>query len=752
MRFVGWKVLLTGLAVISMTGVPQRPSVYGKVTDPSDTPVGGVEVTARNVSTGEKKSATTDGNGRYELSELHDGNYRLTFKRAGFQRGEKQASVRAEIIPLEINKKLRIDDPTLAANGLNGVIEDEVGLSVAGVTVTAFNVQTGVLRTTTTDDDGFYRLEVPEGTYRLEIVATGFKKYEVVDVSVTSSQIAALDVALSAAALTTTVSVTADAATIDESLPLNTTVVSGRQIAELPMSQRDFPNLATLSPGVTISRSREATPDYTGVGISGQQGRTANFQIDGVNNNDVGVSTGVAVGRRTELPFGSIQEVTITEPVTAITARDPGEVINILTTRGSNELHGSGFYFHRNSSLDARDFFESLKSQTRGHQFGFTVSGPVVENRTFFFGGYEGHREFDARPQLMSVPSSSRLASARALLAASGLPENPLSSRLLKLFPPPDRPGDFLNRAINSPAVNNSDAVQTRLDHEFTTLHSAFLRYNFSRSGQLFPLTPSFFPGFRADFSGREQTLFASLASTFAITRINELDFAYRQNKYRFSPEDDIFNPASIGLETGVTGPARLGLPFIKITSFDALGAPSNLPGRETATTWQLKDVFIQIFNKETVTTGADFRRILSDSLNEAGTRGRVFFDGSALGDPLADFLAGFPAGDTGILRGDTRRRIALNHFSWFVQADLKPNSRLSLNAGLRYEFNGVPEEEQNRLSNFVPELGGLLPVGSNGLAKLYRNDLNNFAPRLGFAWSFTRSQRAFVPARLGVI
>jgi hypothetical protein len=736
---------LVWLTIACQAGVAQTPSIRGRVTDTNNQAVAGVAVTARNVKTKEKITTTTSDNGGYEIPGLPEGTYRLSFRRDGFMRGEQPSvEVRAERIPVKVDWRLEIAPPSTGS--LSGVVRDAEGAAIPGAEVAAISASTGQQYTTVVDEDGSYQLQVPQGNYRLEIQAGNFKKYVVPSVSVAPSQEASVDVAMAVGAVWETVTV-AVGRTIDEQTTLNSTTVLAHQISELPLSGSVNNNLAVLAPGVVTNQSG----GDSGLSLNGQRMRSNNFMIDGVDNNIQSIGAHVADYQLRELPFGTIQEVTIASPIAAEIGRSPGGVVNVMTNRGTNELHGSGFYFHRNSRLDARDFFETRKSPSRAHRFGFTVGSPVVRNRTFFFGSYEGNREFEARPRLLSVPSPSRLAAARSVLAASGLEENPLSARLLQFFPPPDRARDFHNLAVNSPAVRDSDTFNVRLDHNFNNTNNASIKYNASRSEQLIPLAPSFFQSFRADFSERAQTLYASLNSVITSNSINEAIFSYTQDRDRFSPEDHFFDPASIGLSTGVADPGRFGLPLIKITGFDALGTPFSLPGRETATMWQLKDVFSQTIHKTDLKAGADFRRVLSNSMNEAGTRGRIFFDGSVLGDPLADFLAGLPAGDTGILRGDTRRGLALNYFSWFAQADIRINQRLTLNTGLRYEFNGVPREEQNRMSNFVPELGRLLPVGSSELPKLYRNDLNNFAPRLGFAWDVTGMGETIMRAGWGL-
>ncbi|HYY93711.1 MAG TPA: TonB-dependent receptor, partial [Pyrinomonadaceae bacterium] len=348
MKFATWTVLLVGLSATCLAGVPQgqqKPSVYGKVMDPSKTPVRGVEVTARNISTNETKSVTTDEQGHYEISGLRDGEYRLNFKRDGFQRGERQASVRADLIPVVVDKILRPAPPE--TGGLSGVVEDANGAAVSGAFVIATNQQTGATLTGTTDADGFYYLAVPAGSYRLEVEVKGFKKYET-DVVVSPSQAASVEVALVLGPVTEAVTVAAGATLIDEATPLGQTVVVGQQIAELPLQQRNFTLLAGLTPGVTRAAS-----------INGGRPDQTNISLDGMDNNDRSVGGGVAEGRRPGLPLEAIREVRVdpglasgldrSSDFAAEQGRSSGGTVSVVTKSGTNELHGSAFYFHRNS-------------------------------------------------------------------------------------------------------------------------------------------------------------------------------------------------------------------------------------------------------------------------------------------------------------------------------------------------------------------------------------------------------------------
>lgn len=634
-----------------------------------------------------------------------------------------------------------------ATGHIRGTVFDPNGAVVPNIDVNATNQGTNLRRATKSNGEGVYEFrDLPVGTYTLEFNSSGgFQRNVRRDVIVQTGKTTSSDKYLELGPGSVTVNETAESPSLIDTTSANiTAVVSQREIADLPFLSRNPLDLILLTPGVAVTDR--------GVAVNGSRDRSSNITLDGGESNDPGVGG----TRFPQLPTAAIFEFSVSSNYKAESGRYPGADSNVVTRSGSNDFHGSGFYYHRNSKVAGRDFFDTEKSRFLFHQFGLWLGGRLIRDRIFFFGSYEGTRDLEARPRLISVPSQARLTTARAILAAQNLPESQLSKTVLQFFPSPDRPGDFNNRLINSPAIDNSDTALARFDLVPNQNNLIYVSYGWSRAAQLFPIAPSYIPGFRTDSAGRQKSLSVTYTVDFSAKQTNEARFTYSRNEGTSFPEDRAFDPSSISLNTGVTDADRLGLPFIKITGFDALGSPVSIPFRQTIKTWQFLDNFSRTIGKHHLKAGGNLTHVFVDSKNDSGTRGRINFDGSNLGDPLADFLGGLPSGNTGIVRGQTQRGTAITSISGYVQDDFEPMPRLFLNGGLRYEFNGVILEDQNRLSNFVlspavPGDGGLVRVGSEQLPKLYNNDLNNIAPRIGLSWKPCKSKDLVIRAGWGI-
>lgn len=646
------------------------------------------------------------------------------------------------VIALNTEVFTELTNPSGNTGHLAGHVVDPQGNAVVGAIVEIVDRETNLASAAITGWEGEFSKTMPPGNYDLRVQGVGFKLYRQDDVSVAVNRATNVDMTLEVGSVAETISV-ASGLGLPERV-LGTGFVS-RQFAELPLANTDLYSISLLSP--VVHNTTAGTTRLGPISINGSRPHTTSVTVDGADLKRDDVASGFQRLRLLELPFDAIAEMTISFTELA----GSGSTISAVTKSGTREVHGSGFYWNRNSGLASRDFFDSDKSHLLTHNFGFTIGGPIVEERLHYFGGFEGKRELQGRPRLLSVPSPAGVAAARSVLSANGLLEDPLSTRLLQFFPTPDRPGIFSNRTLNSPHINDSDNFLIRFDPTSTN-HSVSITYSFARSDQLVPLEPSFLHGFRSRSSSRTQSLSGRLSSVGLNSRlVNLIGFRYDRNHQSLFPEDRDFNPLTIGLNTGVNDPQRFGMPFIKIVGFDALGSPIEVPVRQLSTSWQFKEDLSLILGSHALVVGGDFRRAYLDSTNDAGTRGRIVFDGSNLGDPLADFLAGFPAGNSAIVRGITHRKTAFNLLSWFITDSFKPTVNLALNFGLRYGFVSPPVEEASQLSTFMTDAGGLVRIGSAQLPTLYKRDLNNFAPRIGFTLDPTGSGDITIRANWGI-
>jgi hypothetical protein len=639
-----------------------------------------------------------------------------------------------------------------------GVITDQTGGVIAKAAITVTSEDTGVVRRAKANEDGFYVApELPVGYYTLKVEGGGFAPATLTRVKVDVGAETRLNIKLALQATQVEVSVSAPTPTLQSDSAL-AEVIDNKQVDALPLNGRDFRRLTTIVLGSAPRTQRGALGTFT---INGQREKTNIFLIDGVDNNDSFRNApsfnqgGVTGAIATVIPIGALTEFNIQTQGPAEYGRNAGATVNIVVKSGTNQYHGSAYDFLRNDQFDARNFFERCpasspncdgggKQEFRNNNFGGVVGGPIIKNRTFFFGGYEGQREFVFSPGLVRVPSAADIAAARAINAAAGLAENSLSTGILQLFPTANSgAATGPNYSFAAPNTNNSDNALLKIDQYFGDRFHLSGRYIFGDGSQTFPLTAlggSPLPAYQTVVPTRIQLFGLNLATVLSPRLINESRLAYNRFFQTFNPLDANFDPASIGLVTGAKS-----LPTIIITGFVSLGAPPNVPRGRVSSGYQVVDNLTWTAGAHVFKTGGEYRRAIVNAFSDTLARGQLNFTS------LANFLAGTvsPTG-TGILRGSTRRDTFTNNFGLFAQDDWKVTQRLTLNFGLRYEYLGLLKEENDRLSNFIPGTG-LLPVGAGGLSDLYRPDRNNFAPRLGFAYDVTGKGRTVLRGAYGL-
>jgi hypothetical protein len=643
---------------------------------------------------------------------------------------------------------------------IRGKVSDPSGGLLAAAKITSKNVDTGLTRDGVTNEEGTYVLaELPAGTYTVTVNAPGFAPVaQNVVVSV------GLDTTADFAMLK--VQQHQDSVTVTENAPLVETtrdvlgeVVDQRLVSELPLNGRDFGKLVALSPGTTVDPSGVAGTQggFGQFNINGNRDRSNNYTLDGTDNNDPFFNNsalnqvGIGGAPASLLPIDAIQEFNLQSGFGAEYGRNSGSVVNIVTKSGTNKLHGSGFEFLRNSALDARNYFNTQphKSVFQNNNFGGSLGGPIIKNKTFFFGAYEGQRERVGSDFLLLVPTQAQIQSARAIaLPLNGGVINPGLDSILAFYPQSST-GQIAGTVRDK---NDGDNFIAKVDHNLSDTELITVRYAFSRDSQVFPFgSPGGFgagsrlPQFAQTSPTRVQVVSGSLLSTLSSSRINEVRFGYSRYTTSFSSLDANFDPSSIGLNFG-TG--KLGLPEFDFTNIENLGATGfSVPRGRTSGTYQILDNFTWLHGKHTLKFGGEFRRAGISNFNDNLERG-IFQFTAGVGlssDPVVDALANFYTGgsqDTSFCcsfvsvdTGNTQRTTYNNGFSFFGQDDYRVTSNFTLNAGLRWEYFGPLSEKNNLLSNLGRD-GNLAVVGTDGLNGLYRRDLHDFGPRIGFAWS----------------
>jgi hypothetical protein len=651
---------------------------------------------------------------------------------------------------------------------IRGKVADPSGSLVVGAKATAKHRGTGLTRDTVTDGEGTYVLaELPAGEYDVTVEAQGFAA-STIRVVVNVGLDTTADVNLSIGARTDISTVTEDAPLVDSTRDVLGEVVDERLVTELPLNGRDFGKLVALVPGATVEPAGVAAiqSGFGQFSINGSRDRSNNYTVDGTDNNDPFFNnsafnqTGIGGAPASILPIDAIQEFNLQSQFGSEYGRNSGSVVNILTRSGSNHVHGSAFEFLRNDALDARNYFNrtpDTKSPFRNNNFGVSLGGPVIKDKTFFFGAYEGQRERVTSDFTLLVPTQSQIADAQVIAAGNGVPPSPALTAMLNLFPAPTNTDSFNGTAPGHVQDKNDvDSFIAKIDHQISSSESLTGRYAFARSQQVFPLgglgfgAGSRLPQFAQSSPTRVQLISFSLLSTLSAHKINEIRFGYSRYRTSFDSLNAGFDPSTLGPNFDV-GTGKLGLPEIDFSGlFDNLGASAfSIPRGRTSQSFQILDNFTWVKGRHTIKFGGEFRRALIDSFNDNLERGLFSFgseDPSTLnvcpGAPGCDdngtlALVGLYFGDTfpSIEAGNTHRNTFNNGASFFAQDDFRVRSNLTVNFGLRWEYFGPLGESHHLLSNLGRD-GNLAMEGTDGVNGAYARDLNNFAPRFGFAWS----------------
>jgi Carboxypeptidase regulatory-like domain/TonB dependent receptor/TonB-dependent Receptor Plug Domain len=647
---------------------------------------------------------------------------------------------------------------------IRGTVTDPSGGVLPNAKVTAKNIATGLVRETVTSGDGAYVIaELPAGEYTVTAQAAQLQPAaQNVQVNVGLDTTANFD-------LTSVQKVNEQVLVSAEDVPIVETtrdvlgeVVERRLVNELPLNGRDFGKLVALVPGTTVDPSGVAgTEDGFGqFNINGNRDRSNNYALDGTDNNDPFFNnsalnqTGIGGAPASLLPIDAIQEFNLESQFSAEYGRNSGSVVNIVTRSGSNKLHGSGYEFFRNSGLDARNYFntESRKSVFQNNNFGASLGGPIIKDKTFFFGAYEGQRENVGSDFLLLVPTQAEIAEARSI--AQGINPggviNPGLDAILSFYPQ----SNVNQIASVVQDTNNGDYFLVKIDHSLTNSELLTGRYAFARNYQVFPFgspggygTGSRLPAFAQTSPTRVQVLSLSLLSSLSGSHINEIRFGYSRYTTSFSSLNANWNPSDYGLNFG-TG--KLGLPEFDFTNIENLGAIGySVPRGRTSQSFQILDNFTWITGKHTLKFGGEFRHAAISNFNDNLERGILQFTaGVGLStDPIVDALANFYTGGTqdttfcctsvSVDTGNTHRDTFNNGFSFFAQDDYRLAPKFTLNFGLRWEYFGPLSEANNLLSNYNPVDGTLDMIGTDGLSNsLYNRDLHDFGPRIGFAWN----------------
>ena len=608
------------------------------------------------------------------------------------------------------------------------------------------NVATGDTRELTTDEGGRYRAPLlPPGEYQIRASITGFQTVERRGIALTVGQDAVINLSLGIGTVAENVVVVGDSPRIELTTGAISGLVSAREIRDLPLNGRSFQQLALLQTGVQAALA--AGNDVVGgrtpkISINGARPEQNNFLLDGTDINNVynktpGSAAGVLLGVDAVLEFQ-----VLTNAYSAEFGRSAGGVINAVTRAGTNQVHGSAFEFHRNSALDARNFFDPAsqpKPEFTRHQFGAVIGGPFRQDRTFFFGAYEGLVERLGVTGVTAVPDDNARS---GILPTGAVTLHPaIPAYLDLLFPRANGPslgGGAAQYLFSDTQPTNEHFFQGRVDHRFSARDNMFVRYTYDR-GDVDRIPTDKPPISIIDERTRNTYLTAEQQHTFSSNVLNQLRFGLNRSVSLADNVRAIDIPPSL-----VWIP---GDPFGYLTirgMVTEMAGDFRLPRNDRLNNWQIGDTLTVNRGRHSVRAGfqAQYLQFNQNTTSQVG--GIINFAN------LQSFLQGTAISVDFAVPGkiDPDRRYRQWLFGTFIQDDIRIASRVTANAGLRYEFVTIPTEVDGKISNLRSVTDSELTVGD----PWHENpSLKNFAPRIGVAWDPAGDGRTSVRSGFGI-
>lgn len=651
------------------------------------------------------------------------------------------------------------------SSSLRVLVTDGTGSPIPGAAVKLTNVAKQLEFSRLASGDGYALFTpIPRGSYTVEVAAQGFGTKSVTDLVLDVDDRRLLRVDLAVASIQETVEVTADTATIQTEQGSLGQVIKGEVAVELPLAGRRYTELALLAPGVTASTLNVTTRGPGWFVSNGNYHTQNNFMIDGVDNNQ-GTQNAQSLSAQVVQPSpDALQEFKVqTNAYSAEFGRSAGAVVNVSIKSGSNDVHGSGWYFNRDSVFAANRWQSNLNGQPKDvlswHQFGGTVGGPVVKNKLFYFGHYEGFRQnfsdtgtttvpldinkqgtfnFDVRDPLASnAPFANRtIPSARF---------DSLGRKLIDLYPSPNQTGNAVtggrivnNYGVQLPGVENTHKYDVRSDYYANDRNQIMVRYSYLRQDIS---REQIFPGL-ADGVGNQGSQFNnnhSLATmwttTISPTMTNTLRFGHNRTFSEFahatanSEKADAFGFRGFPQEMLQVG----GLPLIAVSNYNQLGTRNFRPQFQQPRMWQFIDTLGLVAGNHSIRTGFEFRAKRNNFVDVTRRTPSYSLDGRFTNDSMGDLLLGMPwqVVLNTVPEVDQRQEI----WAGFFQDDWKLTRTLTLNLGVRYEYvTPYYGAGQNRNVNFDPSRAELV-FASDSDKYLVTPDRNNWGPRLGMAW-----------------
>jgi carboxypeptidase family protein/TonB-dependent receptor-like protein len=653
-----------------------------------------------------------------------------------------------------------------ASAGLAGQVTDSSQGVIPGATVTVTNIGTNAQRTVITDGEGrFVVPALPPASYHIKVELQGFKTAELANFVLRQGETARPTITLGLANVSETVTVAGESPLLQTSTASVGQVINEKQIEDLPLNGRNVLSLASLSAGVTprnFARATQFGRRNQFITVEGGRDSSTNYTVDGVYVRSLRFNN-----LSLNPPIDAVQEVSLLRNSFSTEYGQGQAIVSIVTKSGTNQLHGSAYEFYRGDQFDKKNFFAPTKPDYERNQFGGTGGGPIMHNKFFVFGAYEGLRTTQGQPFLGAVPSQAFLNgdfSALATPIRDPLTGQPFAGNVIPAsrfstfarvltptIPAPNTTGAN-NYTVIKNFLDDANTANVRTDQTLSNNHSLFERFMYYKGSQLQPAAFT-----ASDLPQRGRNLAVGHTWVVSSSLVNELRFGYNYAYHlnaQVSPDGRNWT-ADLGLKNlaAASFPLAYGRPVLTLSGYTGQGEGGNTQGA-TENLFSVSNATSKTLGAHTLRFGLQAQLRKFEHLTDNSTRGSFTFNGNFTGNAIADYLLGYCSTCAGAF-GASGATYHSPTIAPFIDDNWQVNGKLSLQLGLRWEYLAPWAEENGIEAAFDATVG---KIGYNALPStlpaalvplvipqagyfpdgIVQKDLNNWGPRIGVAYNIT--------------